>query len=117
MRASRREFIIGAGLTAVVGTLAIPAWAADSAAGLTSMAANARPITTEERLARIAKAQTLMRAEGVSALLIEAGSSLLSFTGIDGWRTWQHRRGWGQVILQGPGLPGPGNAVTVLGRD
>ena len=87
MRASRREFMIGAGLAAVGGALAIPAWAADSVADLKPMTAGARPITVEERLARIAKAQKLMRAEGISALLIEAGSSLLYFTGIDWWRS------------------------------
>lgn len=87
MRASRREFMIGAGLAAVGGALAIPASAADSVADLKPMTAGARPITVEERLARIAKAQKLMRAEGISALLIEAGSSLLYFTGIDWWRS------------------------------
>ena len=35
-----------------------------------------------EREARIAKAQALMRAQGVSALLVEPGSSLIYFTGI-----------------------------------
>ncbi|RYD88170.1 MAG: aminopeptidase P family protein, partial [Sphingomonadales bacterium] len=87
MRASRREFLIGAGVAGLSTTLPIPAWAAGGAAGLTSMAKDAKPITAEERLARIAKAQRLMRAEGMSALLIEAGSSLLYFTGIDWWRS------------------------------
>lgn len=40
------------------------------------------PITTGERLTRIAKAQVLMRRLGFSALLIEPGSSLVYFTGI-----------------------------------
>jgi len=40
------------------------------------------PIGAAERQARIAKAQTLMRAQGVSALLVEPGSSLIYFTGI-----------------------------------
>jgi len=40
------------------------------------------PIGPAEREARIAKAQKLMRAQGVSALLVEPGSSLIYFTGI-----------------------------------
>lgn len=40
------------------------------------------PIGRAEREARIAKAQRLMREQGVSALLIEPGSSLIYFTGV-----------------------------------
>jgi Xaa-Pro dipeptidase len=40
------------------------------------------PITRAERLARIAKAQQLLQAERLQALLIEAGSSLVYFTGV-----------------------------------
>lgn len=40
------------------------------------------PIGPDERLRRIAKAQALMRAQGLSALLIEPGSSLIYFTGV-----------------------------------
>lgn len=44
-------------------------------------------ITTEERQARVAKAQELMRAAGMGALLLEPGSSMLYFTGISWWRS------------------------------
>ncbi|WP_296595617.1 Xaa-Pro peptidase family protein [Phenylobacterium sp.] len=40
------------------------------------------PIGRAEREARIAKAQKLMREQGVSALLVEPGSSLIYFTGV-----------------------------------
>ncbi|MGZ8364097.1 MAG: M24 family metallopeptidase [Caulobacteraceae bacterium] len=40
------------------------------------------PIGPAERQARIAKAQRLMREQGVSALLVEPGSSLIYFTGV-----------------------------------
>ncbi len=43
------------------------------------------PIGSDERLARIAKAQRLMRTVGIGALLIEPGSSLDYFTGVQ-WR-------------------------------
>lgn len=87
MHATRRQFLATAGLASLGLVAGIPAWAADSAAGLKSMATNAKPITTEERLGRIAKAQALMRSLNIGALLVEAGSSLLYFTGIDWWRS------------------------------
>lgn len=87
MRASRRQILIGAGLAGLAATAKLPAWAAVSAAGLEPMTAGARPISAQERLARIAKAQRLMRARGIGALIVEAGSSLLYFTGIDWWRS------------------------------
>ena len=45
------------------------------------------PISEGERLQRIAKAQQLLRAAGLKALLVEAGSSLVYFTGIQWWRS------------------------------
>jgi len=55
---------------------------AANATRLTSLTASARPIAPEERRARLAKAQALMRGRGVGALMIETGSSLDYFTGI-----------------------------------
>ena len=54
-------------------------WAAPD---LERLAAPPPPISQDERRARIAKAQTLMRQLGFSALLVEPGSSLIYFTGI-----------------------------------
>jgi len=45
------------------------------------------PISQAEHLQRIAKAQQLMRAAGLKALLVEAGSSLVYFTGVQWWRS------------------------------
>src|SRR6267154_2785245 len=56
-----------------------------STAGLKSLTADAKPISADERSARIAKVQTLMRERKVAALLIEPGSTLDYFTGIR-WR-------------------------------
>lgn len=47
----------------------------------------AAPITREERLARIAKAQRLMQASGLAALLVEPGSTMIYFSGVDWWRS------------------------------
>lgn len=53
------------------------------AADLPARLANAPPpIGAAERMARIAKAQRLMREQGVAALLVEPGSSLIYFTGV-----------------------------------
>nr|WP_226372759.1 Xaa-Pro peptidase family protein [Sphingosinicella flava] len=65
--------------------MAVPGWT--QGAALPNFAARAVPIGREERLARIAKAQRLMRERGMSALLIEPGASLVYFTGIRWWRS------------------------------
>jgi len=56
-----------------------------SSAGLKSLTADAKPISADERRARIAKVQTLMNERKIAALLIEPGSTLDYFTGIR-WR-------------------------------
>ncbi len=50
-----------------------------------SLATNAKPIDAPERLARIHKLQGLMQAQGIAALLVESGSTLDYFTGIQWW--------------------------------
>src|SRR5688500_4586527 len=88
MRIGRREFI-GAG-AAVFGVTALrpSALLAQSAAPeLRSMTADVVPIARDEYRARITKAQRLMREQGLSALLIEPGASLVYFTGVQWWRS------------------------------
>lgn len=86
---SRREFIGAAGLSGVVlgGGFARESRANPAAATLTSLTTQAKPITTQERLARTAKLQTLMQSQKIAALLVEAGSSLEYFTGVRWWRS------------------------------
>src|SRR5690349_16899770 len=45
------------------------------------------PISSAECMQRIAKAQGLMRAAGLKAVLVEAGTSLVYFTGVQWWRS------------------------------
>ncbi|WP_336959463.1 Xaa-Pro peptidase family protein [Sphingobium aquiterrae] len=45
------------------------------------------PIGPEERKARIARAQALMKAADIGAVLIEPGASLIYFTGVQWWRS------------------------------
>jgi len=49
---------------------------------LKDITAAARPIDAAERARRLTRAQALMRANGIGAVLIEPGSSLIYFTGV-----------------------------------
>jgi Xaa-Pro dipeptidase len=51
-------------------------------AALKPMTAGVKPITREERAARVQKAQQLMAANRISAIFLEGGSSMFYFTGI-----------------------------------
>ncbi|MFT5141782.1 MAG: Xaa-Pro dipeptidase [Rhodothermales bacterium] len=55
-----------------------------SIAALTSQAARARPITTVERQGRVDRAVQLMEQNGMDALMLTGGTSLMYFTNI-GW--------------------------------
>jgi len=53
----------------------------EALAGLQDMTAGAVPIAHDEHLARIGRAQTFMRQQGIAAIYLNAGSNLLYFTG------------------------------------
>ncbi len=55
--------------------------------GLKSITSSAVPITTQERLARIKKAQKLMAVNNIEAIVLEPGSAMNYFTGIQWWRS------------------------------
>ncbi|MGE0226738.1 MAG: aminopeptidase P family N-terminal domain-containing protein, partial [Acetobacteraceae bacterium] len=84
---SRRGFFGMTAAGAALTACARAAIAAPQSASLQPLTANAQPITAGERAARIAKVQGLMQQQKVSALLVEAGSSLDYFTGITWWRS------------------------------
>ncbi len=58
-----------------------------SAAPQSPAIAKAAPIARAEREARLARLQAELRRRNLSALLVEAGSSLVYFTGVDWWRS------------------------------
>jgi len=62
------------------------------------------PISREERLARIAKARSLMQQRGFGAVLVESGPSLDYFTGIQWWRSER---------LTGVVIPATGDPIVV----
>jgi Xaa-Pro aminopeptidase len=81
-----RRAVLGAAAATAAST-ALPVTANDTLPrprpiGLKPMAGVAKPITPEERNARIAKVQGLMQQQKVAALLVESGSTLDYFTGV-----------------------------------
>lgn len=94
MAMARRTFLRLAATTGALGLRpqSLMARAADTAlpAPATKPATTSAlppPITSAERAQRIEKVQRLMRAVGLKALLIEVGSSLVYFTGLQWWRS------------------------------
>ncbi|MBV6416996.1 MAG: Xaa-Pro dipeptidase [Steroidobacteraceae bacterium] len=87
MITARRTFLALSAATA--GAIAFAPGKASRAATVTTSGESPLPppIGREERLRRIAKAQSLMRAAGLEAVLVEAGSSLVYFTGVRWWRS------------------------------
>ena len=87
---SKRDFLKYSGVLGLAATIA-PAGSAASAAsassGLKKITGGAQPITVSERKARVARAQRLMQQAGIDALLLEAGSALVYFTGVRWWRS------------------------------
>lgn len=80
----KREFLKAAGMTSL--TLASgSSWGQEKSGNLSDMTQGSTPIGVDERLARVDKAQQLMQANNVKALLLEAGSALIYFTGVR-WR-------------------------------
>lgn len=75
-----RRALLGGGV-ALLAASAVRAAGPDLEA-LTDLTTNAAPIGAAERAARLERAQTLMRANGIGAILIEPGSSLIYFTGV-----------------------------------
>ncbi|MBO6504174.1 MAG: aminopeptidase P family protein [Kordiimonadaceae bacterium] len=80
---SKRSFLKGAlGVTAASVVAPSVLAATQPGSGLNNIAGDAVPISVEERKARVARAQELMREYGLSAVLIEPGSSMQYFAGI-----------------------------------
>jgi Xaa-Pro dipeptidase len=81
----RSLFAAGAAVAATTWLVTHTAVAAAAPTGLTPMTGAAKPISVEERRARIAKLQRLMVEQKIGALIMESGSSLDYFTGVQ-WR-------------------------------
>ncbi|MEO1594380.1 MAG: Xaa-Pro peptidase family protein [Pseudomonadota bacterium] len=88
---SRRGFLGGSAAIAGAAGLGLPrtALASDAIEGteLAPLTGDAKPISVAERQARLEKAAGLLRESKAAAVLIEAGSALEYFTGIQWWRS------------------------------
>ena len=82
---SRRTFLAAAGTAPLLAMGAEQAAPASSEPKLQSLTTDAKPISVEERRARIHKLQKLLIERKTGALLVESGSTLEYFTGIR-WR-------------------------------
>ena len=58
-----------------------------AAEALTSLTQGIKPIGPAERADRLSRAQTMMQAQGIDALLIEPGASLIYYSGVRWWRS------------------------------
>ena len=83
---TRRRMIGGTGLVAAASLTGLASGAIAQTAELKPIALPP-PIGRAERLARLARAQRLMRANGIGSVLIEPGASLDYFTGVQWWRS------------------------------
>jgi len=82
---TRRKMIGGFGAAAAM-TLSPKMVMAQAAAELPSIL-TPPPISSAERLQRIAKARALMDRHGIGAIIVESGPSLDYFTGVQWWRS------------------------------
>jgi Xaa-Pro dipeptidase len=103
MKVSRRGVIGGAGAVAAAMTLPLSRVMAQAAAELPTIAIPP-PISSAERVRRLARAKELMRANGIGAMLVESGPSLDYYTGVQWWRSER---------LTGVVIPAEGDPVIV----
>ncbi|SFO25805.1 Xaa-Pro peptidase family protein [Sphingomonas sp. OK281] len=83
---SRRDLLSLALAAPLLSTTAILRAAEPDLSALSDITGATRPIDATERAARLARAQSLMKAAGIGAVLIEPGSSMIYFTGVR-WHT------------------------------
>jgi len=86
-RPSRRGLLRTAAALPLLSIPAILRAAEPDLSALAPMTGDAVPISRAERAARVARAQSLMKANGIGAVLIEPGASLVYFTGIQWHRS------------------------------
>ena len=82
MEITRRHLLVAAATTPLLGSAAVLRAAEPDLSELRDLTTATQPISPQEHRDRITRAQGLMRAHGLGAVLIEPGSSLLYFTGV-----------------------------------
>lgn len=79
---ARRNILRSAAVLPLLAAPSILRAAEPDLSALKDITTGTTPIGPAERAARVARAQSLMRANGIGAVLIEPGSSLIYFTGV-----------------------------------
>ena len=102
-RMDRRELLATGGALAASMTLPLDQLFAQAAAELPTIPIPP-PITTAERLQRLAKAKTLLRQNGIGSMIVESGPSLDYLTGVQWWRSER---------LTGVVIPADGDPIIV----
>jgi len=82
MTPTRRQLLAAAAAVPLANVAGVLRAAEPDLSDLTDLTTAARPIDAAERARRLARAQALMRANGIGAVLVEPGSSLVYFTGV-----------------------------------
>ena len=83
-----RRVLLSAGAVLAAAAQASPLWAAaPTVTGLRPITSGAQPISVAERQGRIAKLQRLLGEQKIGAIIMESGSSLEYFTGIQWHRS------------------------------
>ncbi len=100
-RQSRRAVLGAAALLPLLSIPRILRAAEPDLSALSDMTRDAVPISSDERARRLGRAQALMKANGIGAILIEPGSSMIYFTGV----VWHRSERLTAAILPDEGDP------------
>jgi Xaa-Pro dipeptidase len=103
MKLHRRQLLAAGGFLAAAPLTGLARAAVTQASDLKPIALPP-PIGRPERLARIARAQALMEANDIGAIIVESGPSLDYFTGVQWWRSER---------LTGTVIPATGDPIIV----
>jgi Xaa-Pro dipeptidase len=103
MHFSRRALMAGAGAMAAAMTVPFSRVLAQAAEQLKPIPIPP-PITSAERVQRLARAKQMMQAAGIGAVLVESGPSLDYYTGVQWWRSER---------LTGAVIPAQGDPIIV----
>ena len=87
MKMTRRTFATAAATIPALASVGVVRAAEPDLAALRDIASGTAPIGESERRDRIARAQAAMRAHGIGAVVIEPGSSMVYFTGVEWHRS------------------------------
>jgi Xaa-Pro dipeptidase len=114
---SRRALLGLAAAGAAVAAGARTAAGTARTGALRSLTAGVQPISAQEHSTRIERVQTLMQQQKIGALLVEAGSSLEYFTGVNWWRSERTTaaliRAEGRVVVVTPFFEEPSVRETL----